>query len=305
VVKDEVIYARGSADDKGQFYMHVKAVEAMLKTNGLPCNVKFMIEGEEEVGSDNLGAFVAANKKKLAADVVLISDTAMIANDIPSINTGLRGLSYVEVEVTGPNRDLHSGVYGGAVANPINTLCAMIASLHDAEGRVNIPGFYDDVRELTAGERKALAEAPFDEKAWMKDLGVNAVKGEKGIHQRRALHHPPDARCERHLGRLHGRGVQDGAARQGFRQDQHAPGARPEQRPDHEALHRALPEDRATLRDRQGATTPRRRAGRDPHGQRCLQGREQGDGRGFREKPIPTRGGGSIPIVALFEKELG
>src|SRR5436190_1907419 len=164
VVKDGLIYARGSADDKGQFYMHVKAVETMIKNGGLPCNVKMMIEGEEEVGSDNLGEFVKNNKQRLKADVVLISDTAMIANDVPSINTGLRGLSYVEVEVTGPNRDLHSGVYGGAVANPINTLCAMIAGLHDADGRVNIPGFYDQVVDLSAAERKALAEAPFDEK---------------------------------------------------------------------------------------------------------------------------------------------
>ena len=180
VIKDGMIYARGSADDKGQFYMHVKAFEAMMKTNALPCNVKFMIEGEEEVGSDNLGTFVKNNKARLKADVVLISDTAMIANDVPSINTGLRGLSYLEVEVVGPNRDLHSGVYGGAVANPINTLCAMIASLHNADGRVNIPGFYDAVVELSAAERKALAEAPFNEKEWMEELGVAAVKGEKG-----------------------------------------------------------------------------------------------------------------------------
>ena len=133
VIKDGMIYARGSADDKGQFYMHVKAVETMMKTDGLPCNVKVMIEGEEEVGSTNLSIFVKENKERLKADVVLISDTAMIANDVPSINTGLRGLSYVEVEVTGPNRDLHSGVYGGAVSNPINALCEMIASLHDAD----------------------------------------------------------------------------------------------------------------------------------------------------------------------------
>ncbi|MFN3874870.1 MAG: M20/M25/M40 family metallo-hydrolase, partial [Flavobacteriales bacterium] len=180
VIKDGMIYARGSADDKGQFYMHLKAIEAMMRTGGLPCNVKVMIEGEEEVGSDNLGIFVAQNKQRLKADVVLISDTAMIANDIPSIDTGLRGLSYVEVEVTGPNRDLHSGVYGGAVANPINALCEMIASLHDHDRRVTIPGFYDDVQELSAAERAALAEAPFDEQAYMRDLGVAAVRGEKG-----------------------------------------------------------------------------------------------------------------------------
>ncbi|HQW07301.1 MAG TPA: M20/M25/M40 family metallo-hydrolase, partial [Flavobacteriales bacterium] len=180
VIKDGMIYARGSADDKGQFYMHVKAVEAMMKNGGLPCNVKVMIEGEEEVGSKHLGVFVKANKERLKADVVLISDTAMIANDVPSINTGLRGLSYVEVEVTGPNRDLHSGVYGGAVSNPINALCEMIASLHDADRRITLPGFYDTVQELSAAERKALAEAPFDETAYMKDLDIDAVRGEKG-----------------------------------------------------------------------------------------------------------------------------
>src|SRR5690606_684149 len=147
---------------------------------GLPCNVKVMIEGEEEVGSDNLGVFVKANKERLKADVVLISDTAMIANDVPSINTGLRGLSYAEVEGTGRNRDPHSGVYGGAVANPINALCEMIASLHDVNRRITIPGFYDAVQELNAIERKALAEAPFDEEAYKKDLGVDAVRGEMG-----------------------------------------------------------------------------------------------------------------------------
>ena len=145
VIKNDKIYARGSCDDKGQVYMHVKAFEIMMKQNLLPCNIKFMVEGEEEVGSDNLGTFVKENKAKLKADIILISDTALISLEHPSITTGLRGLSYMEVEVTGPNRDLHSGVYGGAVANPINTLCQMIASLHDENGRVTIPGFYDKV----------------------------------------------------------------------------------------------------------------------------------------------------------------
>jgi len=149
VVKDEKIFARGSADDKGQMYMHLKAYESLIKTDSLPCNVKFMIEGEEEVGSDNLEAFVKANKEKLKADVILISDTHMISNDTPSITVGLRGLSYVQVEVTGPNRDLHSGTYGGAVGKPINILCQMIASLQDENGKITIPGFYDKVEEIT------------------------------------------------------------------------------------------------------------------------------------------------------------
>jgi len=153
------IYARGACDDKGQMYMHIKAFEIMMNAGDLPCNIKFMIEGEEEVGSENLGVFVGENKERLKADVVLISDTSMIANDVPSITVGLRGLSYVEVEVIGPNRDLHSGVYGGAVGNPLNILCDMIASLTDEDNKITIPGFYDDVLELSAEERAKMAEA--------------------------------------------------------------------------------------------------------------------------------------------------
>lgn len=181
VVKDEKIYARGACDDKGQAYMHVKALQTMVDTGNLPCNVKFMIEGEEEVGSDNLETFVRENKEKLAGDVILISDTGIIANDTPSITVGLRGLSYLEVEVTGPNRDLHSGVYGGAVANPINVLCTMIDSLMDENGHITIPGFYDKVEELTAAEREALNKAPFDIEAYKAELGIDEVKGEKGF----------------------------------------------------------------------------------------------------------------------------
>ena len=155
------IFARGACDDKGQFYMHIKAFELMMRTNTLPCNIKFMIEGEEEVGSENLGVFVQSNKERLNCDAILISDTGIIANDTPSITTGLRGLSYVEVEVTGPNRDLHSGLYGGAVANPINILCKMIASLHDENKRITIPGFYDQVETISQEDRKLMA-APFD-----------------------------------------------------------------------------------------------------------------------------------------------
>ena len=155
------IFARGACDDKGQMYMHVKALEFMTSTNQLPCNIKFMIEGEEEVGSENLGTFVKNNTEKLSNDVILISDTGMISKDTPSITTGLRGLSYVEVEITGPNRDLHSGIYGGAVANPINVLTKMIASLHDENNHITIPGFYDNVEELSTKEREDMAEAPF------------------------------------------------------------------------------------------------------------------------------------------------
>ncbi len=174
------IFARGACDDKGQMYMHVKALEYMVKNNELPCNVKFMIEGEEEIGSPSLEWFVKRNQDKLENDVILISDTGMISNDQPSITTGLRGLSYVEVEVTGPNRDLHSGLYGGAVANPINILAKMIASLHDENNHITIPGFYDKVIELTDEERAEMAKAPFSLEAYKKALDIEEVYGEKG-----------------------------------------------------------------------------------------------------------------------------
>ena len=177
---DGAIFARGSSDDKGQVYMHVKALEYMTTNNNLPCNVKFMIEGEEEVGSESLSWFVKNNQEKLSNDVILISDTGMISNTQPSITTGLRGLSYVEVEVTGPNRDLHSGLYGGAVANPINILAKMIASLHDENNHITIPGFYDKVEELTTQERAEMAKAPFSLEDYKKALDIESVYGEKG-----------------------------------------------------------------------------------------------------------------------------
>lgn len=179
-IRNDRIYARGACDDKGQMYMHVKAFEALVAKNELLVNVKFLIEGEEEVGSDNLGDFLTANVDKLKCDVILISDTSMISNENPSITVGLKGLSYLELEVIGPNRDLHSGVYGGGVANPINVLCEMIASLMDEKGRVTIPGFYDKVAELTSNERKDLNAAPFDIEKYKKDLGIDEVKGEEG-----------------------------------------------------------------------------------------------------------------------------
>ena len=174
------IFARGACDDKGQMYMHIKALEYMIQTNTLPCNVKFMIEGEEEVGSVNLETFIKNNAEKLKNDVILISDTGMISNEQPSITTGLRGLSYVEVEVTGPNRDLHSGLYGGAVANPITILAKMIASLHDENNRITIPGFYDQVQELSLQERAEMGKAPFSLENYKKALAINDVYGETG-----------------------------------------------------------------------------------------------------------------------------
>ena len=174
------IFARGACDDKGQFYMHVKAFELMINTDNLPCNIKFMIEGEEEVGSENLSAFVITNKKKLSCDAILISDTGILSNDTPSITTGLKGLSYLEVEVTGPNRDLHSGLYGGAVANPINILCEMIASMKDSDNHISIPGFYNNVIELTKEEREEIARAPFSLQDYKDALELSDIHGEKG-----------------------------------------------------------------------------------------------------------------------------
>ena len=172
------IFARGSCDDKGQMFMHVKALEAMVASGEVPCNVKFIIEGEEEVGSDNLDDFLEEHKEKLAADVVLVSDTGIIANDTPSICVGLRGLAYVEVQITGPNRDLHSGLYGGAAPNPINILCEMIASLKDDDQRITVDGFYDDVLELSDSEREAMARAPFSEEAYKNSIGIGGTEGE-------------------------------------------------------------------------------------------------------------------------------
>ena len=174
------IFARGACDDKGQMFMHVKALEVMLKHEGLPCNVKFMIEGEEEIGSDNLETFVKENIDKLSNDIILVSDTGMISKTIPSITTGLRGLSYMEVEITGPNRDLHSGHYGGTVANPINILSSMIASLHDSENKITIPGFYDKVLDCSEEEKKASSLIPFNIDEFRESIGINSEQGEKG-----------------------------------------------------------------------------------------------------------------------------
>ena len=180
VIHDDAIWCRGANDDKGQLFMHIKAFEYMVRTGQLKHNVKFIFEGEEEIGSPSLPEFIKANKDLLSADICLVSDTTMISDKVPSINCGMRGLAYLEVKVTGPNKDLHSGHYGGAVANPINVLCDMISSLIDKDGRITVPGFYDKVVELTPDERKMLARAPFDIDEYKAFLDINEVKGEKG-----------------------------------------------------------------------------------------------------------------------------
>lgn len=304
-IRDEKIYARGACDDKGQMYMHVKAFEAMVQSNTLTCNVKFMIEGEEEVGSSNLGPFCIANREKLKADMVLISDTSMIANDTPSIDVGLRGLSYVEVEVTGPNRDLHSGVYGGAVANPINILAKMIASLHDENNHITIDGFYDNVLEVSASDREAMAQTPFDLNEFKKDLDVDDIWGESGYSTIERTGIRPTLDVNGIWGGYIGEGAKTVLPSKAYAKismrlvpnqtseeitekftkhfEKIAPaGVKVKVTPHHGGEPVLTPTDSVEF---QAASKAMEKT--------------------FGKAPIPTRGGGSIPIVALFEKELG
>jgi acetylornithine deacetylase/succinyl-diaminopimelate desuccinylase-like protein len=305
VIKDGKIYARGSCDDKGQVYMHVKAFEIMMKQNLLPCNVKFMVEGEEEVGSDNLGIFVKENKSKLKADIILISDTALISLQHPSITTGLRGLSYMEVEVTGPNRDLHSGVYGGAVANPINTLCAMIASLHDSDGRVNIPGFYDKVQELTAAEREALNKAPFDLNAYKKELSIEEIKGEKGYTTLERTGVRPTLDVNGIWGGYTGEGAKTvlpskAHAKISMRLVPNQVSAE---------IAELFTKHFEKIAPKSVKVKVTAHHGGEPAVTPTNSDAYKAASKAFEEvwgkKPIPTRDGGSIPIVALFKRELG
>ncbi|RPD97698.1 dipeptidase [Aureibaculum marinum] len=298
------IFARGACDDKGQMYMHVKALEYMTSSNNLPCNVKFMIEGEEEVGSESLAWFVKQNQDKLANDVILISDTGMISNQQPSITTGLRGLSYVEVEVTGANRDLHSGLYGGAVANPINVLSKMIASLHDENNHITIPGFYDKVEELSIEERAEMAKAPFSLEQYKKELDIDAVYGEKGYTTNERNSIRPTLDVNGIWGGYTGEGAKTVIASKAFAKismrlvphqnweeitelfknhfESIAPeGVRVSVKPHHGG---------------QGYVTPI-----DSIGYKAAAKAYKDS---FGTAPIPQRSGGSIPIVALFEQEL-
>ncbi len=305
VIKDGKIFARGSCDDKGQFYMHVKALETMVKTGTLATNIKFCIEGEEEVGSPNLGKFVKTHKDLLKADVILISDTAMISMDTPSLDVGVRGLSYIEVEVTGPNRDLHSGVYGGAVANPITILTKMIASLHDENNHITIPGFYDDVVEATEEERALMAKAPFNEKEYADDLGVKELWGEKGFTTNERTGIRPTLEVNGIWGGYTGEGAKTVLPSKAFAKIS----ARlvPNQQSDKMTellinhLHKIAPayvEVKATLHHGgEPYMTPIDSVG--------YQAASKAIVATFGKEPIPVRGGGSIPICALFEQELG
>jgi acetylornithine deacetylase/succinyl-diaminopimelate desuccinylase-like protein len=302
---DGAIFARGSCDDKGQMFMHVKAVEAMLQSGELPCNVKFMIEGEEEVGSVNLGVFIKQNKEKLKADIILVSDTGMLANDVPSITTGLRGLSYVEVEVVGPNRDLHSGLYGGCVANPINILTEMIASLHDEEGKITIPGFYDSVINLSDEERAEMAKAPFSHEAYCAALEIKDTYGEKGYTTMERGSIRPTLDVNGIWGGYIGEGAKTVIASKANAKISMR--LVPNQAP--EIITQLFTEHFKALAPKgvkvkvtphhggESAVTPINSIG--------YKAASLAYEKTFGKKPIPVRSGGSIPIVSMFEKELG
>jgi len=304
-IRDGKIYARGACDDKGQFYMHVKAFELMMQTGTLPCNIKFMIEGEEEVGSSNLSIFVKQNKERLKADVVLISDTSMISMEHPSLETGLRGLSYLEVEVTGPNRDLHSGVYGGAVANPATILAKMIASLHDGNNHITIPGFYDNVIDLTEDERKALNSAPYDEDEYKKDLGVGELWGEKGYTTFERTGTRPTLEVNGIWGGYIGEGAKTvlpskASAKISMR-------LVPNQTS--EEITKLFTEHFKKIAPNSVKVKVTPHHGGEPvvtpTDSIAYKAAQKAIEASFGKAPIPTRGGGSIPIVALFEAELG
>jgi acetylornithine deacetylase/succinyl-diaminopimelate desuccinylase-like protein len=301
---DGAIFARGAADDKGQFYMHVKAFEAMMAENDLPCNVKFMIEGEEEVGSDNLDKFVIENKDRLKADVILISDTHMIAMKNPSITVGLRGMAYMEVEVTGANRDLHSGTYGGAVANPINILCDMIASMKDENNHITIPGFYDKVQELTEAQRARLNEAPFSLDEYKEKLDIADVDGEKGYTTIERIGIRPTLDVNGIWGGYTGEGAKTvlpskASAKISMR-------LVPDQ--DWREIAKIFENHFKSI-----APASVKVKVKAHHGGAAAvvsdsslgyQAAEAAMEETFGKRPIPTREGGSIPIVALFQKEL-
>ena len=305
VVKDGYIWARGADDDKGQSFMHAKAFEFMVKTNQLPCNVKFMLEGEEEIGSGALYGFCESHKELLKADVILVSDTGMIAQDVPSITSGLRGLCYWDVEVTGANHDLHSGIYGGAVANPINILCKMIASLHDENNHITIPGFYDDVLVISDEERKLMAQAPFNEEEYKKELDIKEVHGEKGFTTKERTGIRPCLDVCGIWGGHTGEGSKTVLPSKAFAKIS----TRLVANQDYEKISllfknhfESIAPDCVTVK-----VTPSHGGAAyvSPLDMPAYKAAEQAMETTFGCRPVPTRSGGSIPIVAGFEKILG
>lgn len=305
VIKDGKIFARGSCDDKGQFYMHVKALETLVRTNSQCTNIKFCIEGEEEVGSANLGEFIKTHKQLLKADVVLISDTAMISLDTPSLDIGVRGMSYIEVEVTGPGRDLHSGTYGGAVANPITILAKMIASLHDENNHITIPGFYDDVQEVPEEERKKLAAAPYSEVEYKKDLGVNALWGEKGYTTNERTGIRPTLEVNGIWGGYTGEGSKTVLPSKAFAKIS----ARLVPNQSSEKITHLLISHLEKTAPPYITIKAKPHHGGEPYmtpiDSKAYKAAAAAIKDTLGKEPIPVRGGGSIPICSLFEEELG
>ena len=305
VVKEGKIYARGASDDKGQMYMHLKAFEMMMANGGVPCNVKFMIEGEEEVGSDNLETFVRANTERLACDVVLVSDTALISLENPSITTGLRGLSYVEVEVTGPNRDLHSGIYGGAVANPINVLADMIASLHDEKGYITIPGFYDDVDEVSSEERALMAKAPFSLDNYKAHLDIADVQGEEGYSTLERTSIRPTLDVNGIWGGYIGEGAKTVLPSKAFAKIS----MRLVPNQDSAKITKLFQQHFESIAPASVKVKVKPHHGGEaavtPTDSIAYKAAEQAMETTFGKRPIPLRSGGSIPIVTMFEQVLG
>ena len=299
------IFARGACDDKGQMYMHVKAFETMMKTNTLPCNVKFMIEGEEEVGSSNLGPWIIENKEKLKGDIILISDTSIIANDIPSIDSGLRGLAYMEVEVVGPNRDLHSGVYGGGVANPINILCKMIATCHDENNHITIPGFYDKVQELSSDERTEMAKAPFDLNDFRKDLNIDEERGEKGYSTNERTGIRPTLDVNGIWGGYTGDGAKTVLPSKAFAKIS----MRLVPNQSSKEISDLFIKHFESIAPKSVKVKVTAHHGGEPvvvpTNSKGFLAASKAMQETYGKKPVPTRSGGSIPIVALFKKELG
>jgi acetylornithine deacetylase/succinyl-diaminopimelate desuccinylase-like protein len=305
VIQDGKVYARGSADDKGQFFMHVKAMETLVKTNSLPTNIKFLIEGEEEVGSPNLAKFVADNKKLLKADVILISDSAMISLENPSLDIGVRGLAYIQVEVTGPNRDLHSGTYGGAVANPITMLAKMIASCHDENNHITIPGFYDDVVEAKPEERKMMNQAPFNEKDYKEDLGVKELWGEKGYTTIERTGSRPTLELNGIWGGYQGEGSKTVLPSKAGAKIS----ARLVPNQSSKKITKLLLDYFKKIAPAGVTVDAFELHGGEPYmtpiDSKAYQAAAKAIEATFGKKPIPVRGGGSIPICSILEKELG
>jgi acetylornithine deacetylase/succinyl-diaminopimelate desuccinylase-like protein len=305
VIRDEKIFARGADDDKGQLFMQAKAFEYLVKTGQLPCNVKFMIEGEEEMGSPSLGPFCREHKDLLKSDIILVSDTGMIAQDIPSITCGLRGLSYMEVEVTGPDHDLHSGIFGGAVANPANVLCEMIASLKDAMNRVTIPGFYDDVLQLSDQERTEMNRAPFNAENYKKSLDVNDLVGEEGYTTLERTGIRPTLDVNGIWSGFTGEGAKTiipskAFAKISMRLVPHQNSKKISKLFEAHFKSIAPKGVRVEVRDLHGGESYV-----SPTDTKAYLAAAKAYETTFGKKPIPTRSGGSIPIIALFEEVLG